>query len=132
MWLPAVIAACIAAVAAVVGHCFPVWLGFRGGKGVSTALGVAFALANAAFWGLYILFSARVGGLFQGIGSQMSSDGTQAGYNHAIAVTPGNDNQVTGADIHQTAEIIQKALGTGNVDQIANILQNATGAVPSP
>lgn len=40
----AVAAACIAAVAAVVGHCFPVWLRFHGGKGVSTALGVAFAL----------------------------------------------------------------------------------------
>jgi glycerol-3-phosphate acyltransferase PlsY len=36
------------ALAAVIGHCFPVWLGFRGGKGVATGLGVALALAPLA------------------------------------------------------------------------------------
>jgi glycerol-3-phosphate acyltransferase PlsY len=50
-WAPA---AC--GVAAVVGHCFPVWLRFRGGKGVATGLGVALAVApwgavcGAAVW----------------------------------------------------------------------------------
>jgi len=35
----------LAGLAAVVGHCFPVWLGFKGGKGVATNAGVSFALA---------------------------------------------------------------------------------------
>ena len=33
-----------AALAAVLGHLFPVWLGFKGGKGVATFLGVTIAL----------------------------------------------------------------------------------------
>ena len=33
------------ALAVVAGHCFPVWLGFRGGKGVATGLGVFLVLA---------------------------------------------------------------------------------------
>ena len=38
-------AAQIAALAAFLGHCFPVWLGFKGGKGVATFLGLMLALA---------------------------------------------------------------------------------------
>ena len=38
-------AALAAGLCAVLGHMFPVWLGFRGGKGVATALGVLAALA---------------------------------------------------------------------------------------
>ena len=41
-WLPQ--AAEFAAAGALLGHCFPVWLRFRGGKGVATGAGIVFAL----------------------------------------------------------------------------------------
>ena len=46
----------IAGLAALLGHCFPVWLKFKGGKGVATAAGVYLALCPPAFLGGLILF----------------------------------------------------------------------------
>ena len=65
-WWPE--AAALAALGAVLGHCFPVWLKFRGGKGVATTAGVCFGLgwpiglAYAAVW-LGLLALTRVSSL---------------------------------------------------------------------
>src|SRR5450432_4885580 len=37
-----------AGLAALIGHCFPIWLNFKGGKGVAAALGVFLALCAPA------------------------------------------------------------------------------------
>ena len=50
--------ALLAAVAAFLGHLFPVWLNFKGGKGVATFLGVALALYWPAALGFAIVWLA--------------------------------------------------------------------------
>lgn len=64
----------VAALAAIIGHNFPVYLGFRGGKGVATSLGALLALQPAAcgaaaigffavfFVTRYVSLSSMVGG----------------------------------------------------------------------
>lgn len=55
----------IAAIFAMIGHIFPVWLGFKGGKGISTSAGVMIALFpiwvflfGLCVWGL-LFFATR-------------------------------------------------------------------------
>ncbi|HWV20972.1 MAG TPA: glycerol-3-phosphate 1-O-acyltransferase PlsY [Devosia sp.] len=47
-------AAMLAAVGAFLGHCFPVWLGFKGGKGVAVMIGSLLSLA----WPVGLIFCA--------------------------------------------------------------------------
>jgi glycerol-3-phosphate acyltransferase PlsY len=49
-----------AAIATLLGHIFPVWLGFRGGKGVATGVGIFFVLAPIALLCAGVLFVAIV------------------------------------------------------------------------
>ena len=58
----------VGGVAAVLGHCFPLWLKFKGGKGVATLMGVALGLAwpigaaYAVVW-LAVLAVSRISSL---------------------------------------------------------------------
>jgi acyl phosphate:glycerol-3-phosphate acyltransferase len=60
-------AAQIAGLAAMIGHCYPVWLKFKGGKGVATFLGVILALAWPA--GLACCLAWLIGALVTRISS---------------------------------------------------------------
>lgn len=61
-------AAALAGLIAIIGHCFPVWIGFKGGKGVATylavmsALDIRFGLIFALLW-LGTAFVARYSSL---------------------------------------------------------------------
>lgn len=53
-WIAAV------SVAAILGHCFPVWLKFHGGKGVATGVGVFLALAPVQVGLVLVIFAIVV------------------------------------------------------------------------
>ena len=63
----------IAGVAAVLGHMFPIWAGFKGGKGVNTSAGVLFALTPITmFITLGVFFIVLVSSRYVSLASIMA------------------------------------------------------------
>lgn len=50
VWQMETVVRLMAGIAAIVGHMYPVWAGFKGGKGVNTSAGVLFALTPISMW----------------------------------------------------------------------------------
>ncbi len=50
----------VACIIAIIGHCYPVYLKFKGGKGVATALGIFLVLSPQAVLGALIVFVLAV------------------------------------------------------------------------
>ena len=50
VWQMETVVRLMAGIAAIVGHMYPVWAGFKGGKGVNTSAGVLFALTPITMW----------------------------------------------------------------------------------
>lgn len=78
-WFPDAVG--FAAVGAIIGHCFPIWLQFRGGKGVATLAGVCFGvgwpvgLVYAAVWiGLLaVLRISSLAGMVAAVGAPIAA-----------------------------------------------------------
>ena len=91
-------AALVAAGCVIIGHAFPLWLGFRGGKGLATALGVVIALAwpvavaaapvwlATAFWSRYSSLAALVATAIAAIVAPFVTDGATAAVIAGIAL----------------------------------------------
>ncbi len=66
--------AAVSAGFAVVGHCFPVYIGFKGGKGVATAAGAMFAIAPlSAVMSLGLFVLTVVGTRYVSLGSILAA-----------------------------------------------------------
>ncbi len=50
----------LAALAVLIGHCWPLFLGFKGGKATATGLGTLFVLTGATVWGTILILAGVV------------------------------------------------------------------------
>jgi glycerol-3-phosphate acyltransferase PlsY len=90
--------AATAALCAIVGHIYPVWLGFKGGKGVATGLGVFLAISSmSALIGLltfivifalsrYVSLASILGSAAFGVAAVIRGHGKSAPFLLAISV----------------------------------------------
>jgi glycerol-3-phosphate acyltransferase PlsY len=51
----------VASAVAIIGHCYPVYLKFKGGKGIATALGIFLVLSPMTVLGALVVFVLAVG-----------------------------------------------------------------------
>ena len=58
VWQIETVVRLLAGIAAIVGHMFPAWARFRGGKGVNTTAGVLFAITPITMWIVLAVFAA--------------------------------------------------------------------------
>jgi glycerol-3-phosphate acyltransferase PlsY len=90
--------AATAALCAIVGHIYPVWLGFKGGKGVATGLGVFLAISSmSALIGLltfivifalsrYVSLASILGSAAFGVAAVIRGHGKSAPFLLAVSV----------------------------------------------
>jgi acyl phosphate:glycerol-3-phosphate acyltransferase len=113
--------AVVAGVGAVLGHCFPVWLKFRGGKGVATALGVMLVLTHLVALIAVLLFVAITAlTRYVSLGSMLGAVAACA-----LAYALGH---VQAAELYLVLTLLIVAKHAGNIRRLLAGTENKLGA----
>ena len=107
---------CVASLFAVIGHLFPVWLGFRGGKGVATGAGLFLPLAPMALGASLLLFALTLAATrYVSLASMVASAGLPVaayllGASPTVAITAVLTGALVVARHHQNVSRLLKGL----------------------